>query len=392
MKHNFKIRNIPIPAGLNKIKLWLMLILVVGVLIIIFIWTTNRDQNIKSLNNTSQDYNLSSDYGNIDDIVGVNKKTLLVNNTSTMSKQIITSQSQINETAMQDNIADHQMQIQNAQELKTAMKAPLSANQLSAEPTQVSSSIDNHTKDLNSITNEDSGLSKDDQSLTAEKRKFIKANQANITLASNILSGSLNNPVASLVLSMGTKIPAQLDQEINSQLPGQIYGHVNRDVFDSRTHNKLLIPAGSNLVGTYDSAIAYGQSRLLVAWNRVNFPNGQWLDIKGMGGADPVGAGFGDQVDNHYWRIFGATILTSVLAAGAQLSQPQQTNALQSPGVGQTIGQSVGNQIAATGTMLLQKNINLEPTIHIRPGFEFTIEVNKDIIFPNAYASNINKD
>ena len=100
----------------------------------------------------------------------------------------------------------------------------------------------------------------------------------------------------------------------------------------------------------------------------------------------------GDQVDNHYWRIFGATLLTSVLATGAQLSQPQQSNALQSPGIGQTLGQSVGTQIASTGTMLLQKNINIQPTLHIRAGFEFTVEVNKDIIFPKSYTGNSHKN
>jgi type IV secretion system protein VirB10 len=151
------------------------------------------------------------------------------------------------------------------------------------------------------------------------------------------------------------------------------------------------LPAGANLVGTYDSSIAYGQERLLVAWQRINLPNGQFMDLPGMGGADAKGAGFGDQVDNHYDKIWGATILTSLLAAGAQLAQPQQSNALQSPGVGQTIGQSVGTQIAQTGTTLMNKNLNLQPTLHIRPGFEFTVEVNKDLVFPGAYTANPNK-
>lgn len=235
---------------------------------------------------------------------------------------------------------------------------------------------------------DDSGLPKDDQNQTAEKRKFIAANS---NKQSDVLTSTVNDPVAGLVLSWGTLLPAKLDKQINSDLPGQIYGHITRDVYDSRTHSVLLIPAGSELVGNYDSAIAYGQDRLLVAWQRVNFPNGKWLDLQGMGGADPVGAGFGDTVDNHYWRIFGATFLTSVLATGAQLSQPQQTNALQAPSVGQTMGQSVGTQISQTGTMLMQKNINIQPTIIIRAGFDFQVEVNKDIVFTSAYTGNPNK-
>ena len=387
----FKIRKIPIPAGLNKHKLWLIFFLIVGILLIIFAWTTNREQNVESTTTASNNYSPPDINDSIDDIIGTGKKYMGASRGATpANKKVITSATQANGTPSQDNNAiNQQAALQAEQELKTAMKAPLSANQISP---QSNASGSGHPQASADLPEEDSGLSKDDQSLTTEKRKFIRAQQSNVDLSSNVLSGTVNSPVASLVLAMGTKIPAQLDQEINSELPGQIYGHVSRDVFDSRTHDKLLIPAGSNLVGTYDSAIAYGQSRLLVAWKRVNFPNGQWVDIKGMGGADPVGAGFGDQVDNHYWRIFGATMLTSVLAAGAQLSQPQQSNALQSPGIGQTVGQSVGTQIAATGTMLLQKNINLQPTIHIRAGFEFTVEVNKDIIFPNSYTANANKD
>ena len=285
---------------------------------------------------------------------------------------------------------------QAVQDLKASMKAPISQNEITPQSGNGAVGVGSTTAagggaggSLASGGQDTSGLPKDDQNMTAEKRNFIKNNT---DMSANVLSTSVNNPVASLVLAMGAQIPAILDKEINSELPGQIYGHVSRDVYDTRTHSKLLIPAGSNLVGNYDSAIAYGQTRLLVAWKRVNFPNGQWIDIQGMGGADPVGAGFGDKVDNHYWQILGATMITSVLAAGAQLAQPQQSNALQSPGVGQTIGQSVGTQISSTGTQLVQKTINLQPTIHIRAGFEFTVEVNKDIAFAAPYTGNSNKN
>lgn len=279
---------------------------------------------------------------------------------------------------------------QAAEDKKAAMQMSLNSNAVTPQNNGSSAggSGSGAGGGLGGATPDDSGLPKDDQNQTAEKRKFVAANS---NKQSDVLTSRVNDPVAGLVLAWGTLLPAKLDKQINSDLPGQIYGHITRDVYDSRTHSVLLIPAGSELVGNYDSAIAYGQDRLLVAWQRVNFPNGQWLDLQGMGGADPVGAGFGDTVDNHYWRIFGATFLTSVLAAGAQLSQPQQTNALQAPSVGQTMGQSVGTQISQTGTMLMQKNINIQPTIIIRAGFDFQIEVNKDIVFPSAYTGNPNK-
>lgn len=294
--------------------------------------------------------------------------------------------------AAAENNHDYSHDQQAEEDKRNAMKAPINSNQI------ISANVNNGTS-LNSLSSEaikpendqqnNSTLAnKDNQSLADEKRTFITENSRQ---QPDILSSTVMKPVAPLVLNWGTLLPAKLDKQINSDLPGQIYAHITRDVYDSRTHDKLLIPAGSQIVGSYDSAIAYGQDRLLVAWKRINFPNGQWLDLQGMGGADPAGSGFGDVVDNHYWRIFGSTALISVLAAGAQLSQPQQGNVLQVPSVGQTLGQAAGTQIANTGTMLLQKNIDLKPTITIRAGFDFQIEVNKDIVFPSIYTGNPNK-
>lgn len=374
-----ELKKIPMPKGFSKQKLILLFSVLAGVFLIVLIWVTTRDPVANTTQEVSQNYAKNDPTSDVSDILNAGNKITSTGAISSVGK-FTASQPAGNPT--EQNVAANSQQA--AQELKAAMKAPLASNMVAP---QNGASGHSSFGQSSAPTGQDN-LPKDDQSQTAEKRSFL---QANNRITENILSTTVNKPVAALVLSMGTKIPAQLDQEINSDLPGQIYGHVSRDVFDSRTHSNLLIPAGSNLVGTYDSSLAYGQERLLVAWKRVNFPNGQWIDIQGMGGADPVGAGFGDQVDNHYWRIFGATFLTSVLAAGAQLSQPQQSNALQSPGIGQTIGQSAGTQIANTGTMLLQKNINIQPTLHIRAGFEFTVEVNKDIVFPGSYTGNQNK-
>jgi type IV secretion system protein TrbI len=374
-----ELKKIPMPKGFSKQKLILLFSVLFGVFIIVLIWVTTRDPVAGSTQPVAQNYVKNDPAADVSDILSAGNKVTSTGVITTLGK-VVASQPVSNLT--QQDVAASQ---QAAQELKAAMKAPLTSNMVAPQNSAASHSGSGQSS---APTIGQDNLPKDDQNQTAEKRSFL---QANGRITDNVLSTTVSKPVAALVLSMGTKIPAQLDQEINSDLPGQIYGHVSRDVYDSRTHSNLLIPAGSNLVGTYDSSLAYGQERLLVAWKRVNFPNGQWIDIQGMGGADPVGAGFGDQVDNHYWRIFGATFLTSVLAAGAQLSQPQQTNALQAPSVGQTVGQSVGTQIANTGTMLMQKNINIQPTLHIRAGFEFTVEVNKDIVFPDSYTGNKSK-
>jgi type IV secretion system protein VirB10 len=174
---------------------------------------------------------------------------------------------------------------------------------------------------------------------------------------------------------------------INSDLPGQITAQVRSNVYDSIAGNYLLIPQGAKITGLYDSQIAYGQERILVAWKRIIFPNGKSIDLQGMPGVDMRGyAGLHDQVDNHYGKIFGSVILMSLLGAGGQLAQPQNSNnPWQSPTVGQTVAQSLGTNIANTGTMITSRNINIQPTLEISPGYEFNISVTKDIIFPGSY-------
>lgn len=369
----------PKTEGLNQTRLWFAIIALLAIAIgaILFLMLRNDEPDKKpstdnqplSAATTGNDYNaiLNAAKGNASQVDSSNA----TNASSPVGRVLKVTAS--SPAGMSQNEIEMYRQ---------AMKAPLKSNQL----LNSNNSADSGSAAAGDGTKpaDDPALPKDDPNQQAEKRAFIKANSKNIV--------SKKNRIADYVLAVGTKIPGQIDQDINSDLPGQIYGHVSRDVYDSRTNSVLLIPAGSNLVGTYDSSVAYGQERLLVAWTRVNLPNGQFIDLPGFGGADAKGAGFGDQVDNHYDKIAGATLLTSILAAGAQLAQPQQSNALQSPGVGQTLGQSVGTQIAQTGTQLVQKDLNLQPTLHIRPGFEITVEVNKDMVFDGAYTGNARKN
>ncbi|MDX2164242.1 MAG: TrbI/VirB10 family protein, partial [Gammaproteobacteria bacterium] len=177
--------------------------------------------------------------------------------------------------------------------------------------------------------------------------------------------------------------PATLITGINSDLPGQIIAQVTENVYDSISGNNLLIPQGTKVIGVYDSKITYGQERVLVAWKRLLLPSGKSLDLDGMPGIDMSGyAGFNDEVDNHYAKIFGSVILMSFLSAGAQLSQPQNTNNQNTqPTVNQMLAQSLGTNIANTGNMITQKNLNIQPTLEIKPGYQFDISVAKDVVF-----------
>ncbi|ENG9282495.1 conjugal transfer protein TrbI [Salmonella enterica] len=180
----------------------------------------------------------------------------------------------------------------------------------------------------------------------------------------------------------GWVIPGVMISGINSDLPGQIIGQVREAVYDSATGTQCLIPPGSRVVGTYDSGVTLGQTRALAVWRRIIYPDGSSISIDNMPGTDMGGyAGFNDKVNNHYARIFGSGLLLSVFSAGIQLSQPQASNG-ENYSSSQIIAGSLGQQMGQIGMQMAQRNMNIQPTLEIRPGYEFNIMVTKDIILP----------
>jgi len=182
----------------------------------------------------------------------------------------------------------------------------------------------------------------------------------------------------------GAIIPAVMIGGINSDLPGQVIAQVRENVYDTKSGQFLLIPQGSRLVGLYDAHVAYGQKRILLAWSRIIYPDGSSFDLKGMPGADKGGyAGFFDEVDNHYMKIFGSAVLMSFISAGVQLSQPNNGSSSGSnntPSVSQTVGAALGQQIGQTAMTITQKNLNIQPTLEVRPGYQFNVMVTADMI------------
>ncbi|MCK9550435.1 TrbI/VirB10 family protein [Aquamicrobium sp.] len=176
-------------------------------------------------------------------------------------------------------------------------------------------------------------------------------------------------------LKTGSVIPAVMISGINSELPGMLIGQVSQNVYDSATGHYLLIPQGSRLVGQYSADVQYGQSRVLVAWNRIIFPDGQSLNIGAMNGTDQAGyAGFEDKVNNHYMKIFGSALLISII--GGEISFTNGSFSLNQQA--QSANNS-GTTISQVGNTMLEKNLGISPTIEIRPGYQFNIFVTKDI-------------
>jgi type IV secretion system protein TrbI len=126
------------------------------------------------------------------------------------------------------------------------------------------------------------------------KLAFLNGPIDNRTLSGDRLEG----PASKYTVQAGSVIPAALLTGIRSDLPGQVTGQVTENVYDSPTGRYLLVPQGCKLIGVYDSQVSFGQSRVLLVWTRMIFPNGRSIVLERQAGADPEGyAGLEDQVD-----------------------------------------------------------------------------------------------
>lgn len=197
------------------------------------------------------------------------------------------------------------------------------------------------------------------------------------------LANTREAALSPMEIKAGFIIPGVMVSGINSDLPGPIIGQVRQNVFDSATGRYLLIPAGAKLVGTYDSNVVSGEERVLIAWNRIIFPDSSSITLNNMPGADQGGlAGFNDQVDNHYLRTFGQALMLSVLSAGMQVGQQPRGSANGQLSATQIAAAATAMQFGMLGMQAARRGLNTPPTMVIRPGFVFNIMITKDMILP----------
>lgn len=206
-----------------------------------------------------------------------------------------------------------------------------------------------------------------------------------------LLDEQMTAPHSPYELRAGWVIPGVMISGINSDLPGQIVGQVSQDVYDTATGKYLLIPHGTRLVGTYSSDVAYGQEGVMIAWQRLVFPDGKSLDLSSMPGADMAGySGFRDQTNNHYFRIFGNAFLLSGITAAVGYSQSRDQNSNstnQAPNMNSEMSSALGQVFGQVIAQVVQKNLNIAPTLEIRPGYRFNVTVTKDLVFKKPYQS-----
>jgi type IV secretion system protein VirB10 len=203
----------------------------------------------------------------------------------------------------------------------------------------------------------------------------------------NYLRSTRNAPLGKYEIKAGWDIPAILEQAVDSDLPGEVKALVRSNVYDTATGKYLLIPQGSRLIGSYNSHVTYGQNGLQVIWTRIVFPDGSAVDLDGMAGTDARGnSGFRFKVDNHYKKLVGFAVLTSLFDAGIGISQRHNNGTfLATPTVGQTAGAVVGQQLGELGVEVTRRNLNVQPTIKIPIGYRFNVRVNRDMFFDSPY-------
>jgi len=210
------------------------------------------------------------------------------------------------------------------------------------------------------------------QNMQDRKTAFLNASTDRRTISPD----RLDPATSPYVVQAGAVIPAALITGIRSDLPGQITAQVTEPVYDSPTGKYLLIPQGARLIGQYDSSVAFGQNRILLVWTRLIMPDGASIVLERLPGADTGGyAGLEDQVDNHWGMLFKAAVLSTFLSVGAEAGTSQEENNLV-----QAIRSGASNSISQTGQQIVQRELNIQPTLTIRPGFPVRVIVSRDLV------------
>ncbi|WP_224761457.1 TrbI/VirB10 family protein [Brevundimonas aurantiaca] len=187
-------------------------------------------------------------------------------------------------------------------------------------------------------------------------------------------SHALQTPTSPWQVMAGTVIAASLITGLNSGLPGLVTAQVTENVYDTVTGRTLLIPQGSRLVGSYDSVVAFGQSRALLVWQRIILPDGASIRIDNLPATDAAGyAGLEDRVDYHTWRLLKGVALSTLLGVGTELTLEDESDLVRA------VRESSQQSASQAGQQIVTKNLDIQPTITVRPGWPLRVVVHSDL-------------
>ncbi|WIW44543.1 TrbI/VirB10 family protein [Bradyrhizobium sp. 62B] len=226
------------------------------------------------------------------------------------------------------------------------------------------------------LTATSSGEDGSAQSGQDHKLAFVNASVDRRTLSPD----RITRPASPYILQAGTVIPGALITGIRSDLPGQITAQVTENIYDTPTGRFLLVPQGARLIGSYDSQVTFGQSRVLLVWTRLIMPNGRSIVLERQPGTDTAGyAGLEDQVDNHWGELFKAAALSTLLAVGTELGAGSDSNSNDSAII-RALRHGASDSLNQTGQQVVRRSLNIQPTLTVRPGFPVRVLVNRDLI------------
>lgn len=187
---------------------------------------------------------------------------------------------------------------------------------------------------------------------------------------------ALQTPASPYQLMAGTVIAASLVTGLNSDLPGFVIAQVTEHVYDTVSGRFLLIPQGSRLIGKYDNVVAFGQERALVVWQRIILPDGSSIVIDNLPATDTGGyAGLADEVDLHTWKLLKGVALATVLGVGSELAFGSAESDLV-----KALQQATQSTTNRAGQRLVERNLNVQPTIKVRPGWPLRVVVHRDLV------------
>jgi type IV secretion system protein VirB10 len=205
---------------------------------------------------------------------------------------------------------------------------------------------------------------------------------ATATLQSESVDGSNPNrlsPAASRwQVTAGSVIAASLITGLNSDLPGMVVAQVTEPVFDSAMGRAVLIPQGARLLGRYESKVAFGQRRAMLVWERLVMPDGSSIALDNAPATDAAGySGLSDAVDFHTGQLLRGIGMSTLLGVGTELTFGDGEADLV-----RALRESIQTNADRAGQKIVERNLDIAPTITVRPGFPVRVLVHKDLVLP----------
>ena len=265
--------------------------------------------------------------------------------------------------------AEEQRRLQELEAARTARLFTSTETRNMASPATTATTTTPPLPDLTGL-----GLAPQPATPSAQDRQLAFLNQA--PDKRTVSTDRVAAPASANILQAGAVISAALITGIRSDLPGQITAQVTENIYDSPTGRILLIPQGTRVIGQYDNGVGFGQRRILLVWNRLIFPNGRSIVLERQPGTDTQGyAGLEDGVDYHWGELFKAAALSTLLSIGAQTGSSSEESEIV-----RALRQGAGDSISQTGQQIVSRQLNIAPTLTIRPGFPVRVIVTRDLV------------